>query len=109
MITQAQRDEWCRRLRSGDYKQGRDCLRTIKDRYCCLGVLCDVIDTTKWSKHNFAEKYMFDGEIALLPDESILDADTQCQLTHFNDVDQWNFDGIADWIEQNITVSGANP
>lgn len=32
---------WLKALRSGDYKQGRRCLRT-KDRFCCLGVLCDL-------------------------------------------------------------------
>jgi hypothetical protein len=39
------RDEWTRRLRSGDYVQGTGSLRRVVDdqvRYCCLGVLCEV-------------------------------------------------------------------
>jgi hypothetical protein len=44
------RDEWVRRLRSGDYDQGTGGLRRLVDgatadgpaRYCCLGVLCEV-------------------------------------------------------------------
>ena len=35
------KDEWVRRLRSGDYEQGTDYLR-FGDKYCCLGVLCDM-------------------------------------------------------------------
>jgi hypothetical protein len=33
------KDEWVRRLRSGDYEQGMGELR-FEDKYCCLGVLC---------------------------------------------------------------------
>lgn len=35
------RDEWARRLESGDYEQGRAALR-VRDEYCCLGVLCEM-------------------------------------------------------------------
>lgn len=33
--------KWVAALRSGEYKQGRGQLR-IGDRFCCLGVLCDL-------------------------------------------------------------------
>ena len=41
--------EWVRRLRSGDYEQGRGFLRSkgldgTPDRYCCLGVLCEMAE-----------------------------------------------------------------
>lgn len=29
-------------LRSGDYRQGTNMLRTLDDKYCCLGVACEV-------------------------------------------------------------------
>lgn len=32
---------WVKALRSGQYKQGTDCLRT-GEKFCCLGVLCDL-------------------------------------------------------------------
>lgn len=35
------KQEWVRRLRSGEYAQGQRYLR-INDKYCCLGVLCDM-------------------------------------------------------------------
>lgn len=34
--------EWVDALRSGKYEQGRLALRSKDDKYCCLGVLCDV-------------------------------------------------------------------
>lgn len=33
--------EWCAKLRSGTYDQGRGQLR-LRNEYCCLGVLCDI-------------------------------------------------------------------
>jgi hypothetical protein len=33
---------WIAALRSGEYKQGCDVLRTLNDEFCCLGVLCDL-------------------------------------------------------------------
>lgn len=34
--------EWIAALRSGDYTQGAFVLRSAKDEYCCLGVLCEL-------------------------------------------------------------------
>ena len=33
---------WLDALRSGEYKPGRGQLRTVNERFCCLGVLCDL-------------------------------------------------------------------
>ena len=35
------KQQWLSSLKSGEYRQGRYCLKTA-DRYCCLGVLCDI-------------------------------------------------------------------
>lgn len=36
------RDRWTAALRSGEYEQGKNRLRT-GDEFCCLGVFCDVV------------------------------------------------------------------
>lgn len=44
-MDQAIKSEWTAALRSGRYTQGTSTLRfssTIRDEYCCLGVLCDL-------------------------------------------------------------------
>lgn len=35
---------WLKALRSGDYPQGTGQLRNSDDEFCCLGVLCDVVE-----------------------------------------------------------------
>lgn len=41
--------KWVKALRSGEYSQGRDCLRNDENKYCCLGVLCDLVDNSGWT------------------------------------------------------------
>jgi len=42
------KQKWVRALRSGKYFQASGALRT-EDGYCCLGVLCDVYDSSNWT------------------------------------------------------------
>lgn len=35
-------EKWVKALRSGEYKQGKDRLRSKDDKFCCLGVLCNL-------------------------------------------------------------------
>lgn len=35
---------WLNALRSGDYEQGRKRLVNFQEEYCCLGVLCNILD-----------------------------------------------------------------
>lgn len=36
--------EWIAALRSGDYKQGKSFLKNDDGTFCCLGVLCDIME-----------------------------------------------------------------
>src|SRR6185503_16966914 len=36
------RAQWTAALRSGEYRRGQGRLRSDDDRFCCLGVLCDL-------------------------------------------------------------------
>lgn len=42
MSVQEARARWVEALRSGDYEQGRNRLRDMENRFCCLGVACDI-------------------------------------------------------------------
>ena len=44
----ANQAKWLAALRSGKYQQSTQVLRGAEG-FCCLGVLCDVIDPTRWS------------------------------------------------------------
>lgn len=46
--------KWAEALESGDYTQGRDALAWSygtgrPEKFCCLGVAADLIDSTKWN------------------------------------------------------------
>lgn len=36
------KQQWLAALRSGEYEQGQEQLRSMDDKFCCLGVLCDL-------------------------------------------------------------------
>ncbi len=42
-------EKWVAALRSGKYKQGRGALNK-NDSFCCLGVLCDISETSNWRR-----------------------------------------------------------
>lgn len=44
------KERWITALRSGDYSQTQGCLQD-QNGWCCLGVLCNIVDGTRWGKH----------------------------------------------------------
>lgn len=96
--------KWVAALRSGKYKQGFGFLN-YRDKYCCLGVLCDVIDSSKWLLGvNGLQSY--NSQTQKLTDEMLktvgLDVKTQRTLITLNDREQRSFDSIANYIERNL-------
>jgi hypothetical protein len=94
--------KWLEALRSGRYPQGRKALRDEHDQYCCLGVLCDVVDPNAWEqRRGFWAHHGKDG----YPTPSLV---TQVGLTHhaasylvsMNDAFLKTFKEIADYIER---------
>ena len=69
-VQRQNRQEWVTALRSGDYKQTSGILRD-ENGYCCLGVACDLYDSTKWVKVviDGGVEYEYMGDNAVLPDE----------------------------------------
>ena len=50
-IDKALIEQWIAALRSGGYAQGKGALRR-GNKFCCLGVLCDLVDPTKWEVYD---------------------------------------------------------
>jgi hypothetical protein len=55
--------KWVAALRSGEYKQGRGNLRDKDNAFCCLGVLCDILDNTKWQDSYDEKLYSYGNDI----------------------------------------------
>jgi hypothetical protein len=101
--------KWIAALRSGKYKQGQDGLKS-GDRFCCLGVLCEVMGIPE-------EHDEYEGEDAFLPisarDAAGIDSDGTLPVeVEFKDSDRYSlvdlndagadFNFIADVIEKQL-------
>jgi hypothetical protein len=100
--------KWMEALRSGKYKQGTGCLRTINNKFCCLGVLADVIDPERWEKsgaNGYTAYYWRPGGYsAYLPSETWEElmkfpSGSQETFSNMNDGGM-SFEDIADYIER---------
>ncbi len=99
--------EWVEHLRSGDYVQGRLKLRDYHDRFCCLGVLCNIhaIHHPGIAQvENNSIEYI--GNDANLPNTvrywAEIDQTSIGILVTMNDSDRLSFAAIADWIDTNL-------
>ena len=92
--------KWLEALRSGDYKQGRNALKQ-DGCFCCLGVLCDIIDPNGWNEYGHFDgdrNYLSSGvkeTVGMTPWEV-------SQVADMNDCERKSFTEIADWIEKNL-------
>lgn len=113
--------EWCSALRSGEYEQGIGTLRSVDDKFCCLGVLTDLYhkDTGKGQWSNFSSKSkVFKSEDSLqnyglivsddIKEWSGLDSfvvyfeGKEQSLVVLNDDLELDFNTIADVIEREL-------
>lgn len=107
-MDKALKKKWVAALRSGKYRQGRGKLRTGTShgghaKYCCLGVLCEVVGVHRIGDSFY--EYEYDGSSYLLPlplrDKLMVYSDIQEVLVNMNDRGE-SFRTIADWIEENL-------
>ena len=111
---------WIKALKSGDYIQGTGALRrsiTINDpeiAYCCLGVACVVAGVPE---DEINGEFIDDGRIRYESVPEVLqgvaeDNELAKVLSNMNDNcsndedrHRFNFDDIADWIDDNIKAT----
>ena len=114
---------WLKNLRSGEYEQGTGNLCTTEvgvDRFCCLGVACDVLLNDTWTEGNHPHDWSigplvwhddieFGGGVnstSCMPGPKHLkkmglDSETAANLATMND-NGADFKEIAEWIEKNL-------
>lgn len=95
---------WVGALRSGKYEQGLYSLRSKDNKYCCLGVLCDVINPSDWVEQ-LDGGYTYLGRGGVLPisiqEKFGVDEAAQGALVNMNDRGD-TFEQIADYIEKEL-------
>lgn len=107
MITAEQKAKWVEALRSGKYKQGKFALHRIDQKdFCCLGVLCEVLEVPKRAQDKTGTirmEYQFgDFWLSHSVPEDLLKSQVTDKLVDMNDSGSKSFTEIADWIEKNI-------
>jgi hypothetical protein len=88
---------WVKTLRSGKYQQGNNFLRQ-GDRFCCLGVACDIYDNAIWEvlPEGFGKLPTYVTEwLGLSHDEGKYE---NTYLSADNDIVKRSFNEIADII-----------
>jgi len=92
---------WLRALRSGKFKQTRKRLKGPRG-FCCLGVACEIAKPgTDWKteRHPYALSEQLSVGFA---SKIKLDEAAENKLIALNDSGHYNFDKIADFIEENL-------
>ena len=123
-LTQIQKD-WLKALRSGEYNQGRNRLKTAYDDplkptcYCCLGVANELLTNkstsdTRLSQPSFEELGLSSStgdfstkNLHFRKDQHEIDIEDILSYHHYtlaslNDELKWTFPQIADFIEDNV-------
>ena len=101
--------KWIEALRSGKYDQATGKLRNTSG-FCCLGVLCDVIDPEGWEDDDdIGDGYQYRG-YSSKPSTAILDmvglrGDDVRRYVRMNDEETQTFLDIADKIEYHIKLN----
>jgi len=112
--------EWLTALRSGEYKQTTGSLYNIQDQgYCCIGVAARI----KYPLHYLKDKNdRYAGtlqgnnkcinsdtkyKLSKIPQElkrSVNANNFVSQLVNLNDDEEYSFEEIAEWIEENVEL-----
>ena len=99
------KNKWIEALRSGKYQQGCHYLRgPTGDRYCCFGVLCDILDLG-WDRRTELGTWACEGFCGWPPPtiQTIIQDETALQhLVRMNDDEKNPFSIIADYIEERL-------
>jgi hypothetical protein len=108
--------KWLSALRSGEYKQGRQRLRTHDGAMCCLGVLCEISGIGKWGGGTDAPIFIYKADEGFDADTDLdlsyrlrnrfgMEVGIHNKLVSMNDTERATFEQIADYIEKEMPCS----
>ena len=94
--------KWIKALRSGQYKQGQGALYR-NGRYCCLGVLCRVMETRiKKDSGMLSDAALEKAQLTDGQHNRLSDLNDGYSTSSGKAMSSKAFDKIADWIEAHL-------
>ena len=101
--------DWIAALRSDQYKQVTGVLKN-DNGYCCMGVMCDLLNPDGWGEHcqtyggwAYGFTYKSDEDLEVPPEDVMeyygIDPNLAASFAALNDTHRLNFHQIADAIE----------
>ena len=100
----AVKSKWLSALRSGEYEQEQGTLKA--EGHCCLGVLCDVVDSGGWQEfghHSYEYHYDGDSDVDVLPEALVGDVGLEEQEPEVRVEDEH---GREHWVELTVLNDG---
>lgn len=104
---------WIAALRSGRYQQGEHVLRSEDNKFCCLGVACNLIDPSAWDSQVTVSPgddrgLKWKGLLPWMADEMLaaklrMAPEDVLTLANMNDASH-DFDSIANYIAHKVNV-----
>lgn len=90
---------WIEALRSEKYEQGRNRLKDDSNKFCCLGVLCEVVgsDISRAYQQRMSDVPINNSNNPF--DNVFMSMGLQRTLVDMNDSDLKSFEEIADYLE----------
>lgn len=109
-MNQEMKTKWIAALESGEYDQGTQFLRRVENKFCCLGVLCDLdakeSGVDNWKIDKGGKGYRYKGTSIYLPqtlyDKYDIPTTETETLISLNDEENKSFIEIAAYIRNNI-------
>jgi hypothetical protein len=115
------KQKWIDALRSGEYEQGSEKLRSVSG-YCCLGVLCDLYaqeHNTEWEFRGYEETnlqpkdYWYFGEQSEFLPEFVMDwagvkvncPEVRVDINELDEEEWFYYEGLADLNDSGYTFN----
>jgi hypothetical protein len=97
------KDQWLYALEFGGYDKGKMFLRDMENQYCCIGVLCEIVDTDPWTHFPEDPAYRFKLNASFMDEVTLSKAGLtladQSNLANINDKTE-TFADVIDYIEK---------
>jgi len=113
-MNQEIKQRWISKLRSGEYKQGKNRLKNLDGSMCCLGVLCELYREDhpgiEWIECIPDNSFSILNSVDILPKSIMIWAELNSTcgnignltLGYMNDIANYDFNKIADIIEKEL-------